>query len=399
MKWEKVRLGEIASISAGQGAPQGEHNYCDNGTPFIKAGNLSDLLNGLSEYEVQNVSEDIAKTHKLKLFNKGTIVFAKSGMSCLKGYVYELKNDCYVVNHLACISTSKLRSTYLKYFFERFPPNELIKDESYPSISLSDISDITVPIPAREIQNKIVEVLDKSQKLIDKRKKQIELLDQFVKSTFIQMFGDPVTNPKGWDLTTLGEYINVLTDYHANGSYEILREHVELLDKEDFALMIRTTDLENGNFTQGVKYISKSAYEFLTKTKVFGGELIINKIGSAGKVYLMPELNRPVSLAMNQFMVKLGEYTNNIYAYYFLNTKYSAQNISDRVQGAVTKTITKDAVRSIPFYNPPIELQNQFAEVVRRTEKQRELLMRGLEKLERNYKSLMQKAFSGELFQ
>ena len=89
-------LKEIAIIGAGQGAPQGDKNYCDNGTPFVKAGNLLELIEDNSIDNIQKVSDDVAKSHKLKLYPKGTVLFAKSGMSCLKGYVYVLPCDAYV---------------------------------------------------------------------------------------------------------------------------------------------------------------------------------------------------------------------------------------------------------------------------------------------------------------
>ena len=99
----RYSLSDIAEIGAGQGAPQGDSCYCDNGIPFVKAGNLQALTAGGSINDIQKVSEDVAKAHKLKLYPKGTILFAKSGMSCLKGYVYVLPKDAYVVSHLACI--------------------------------------------------------------------------------------------------------------------------------------------------------------------------------------------------------------------------------------------------------------------------------------------------------
>ncbi|PIR13840.1 hypothetical protein COV49_00790, partial [Candidatus Falkowbacteria bacterium CG11_big_fil_rev_8_21_14_0_20_39_10] len=96
----------------------------------------------------------------------------------------------------------------------------------------------------------------------------------------------------------LGNLITILTDYHANGSYEILRGNVEILDTPDYALMIRTVDFEKDDFENDVKYVSEHAYNFLKKTKVFGGEIIINKIGNAGKVYLVPPLDKKISLGM-----------------------------------------------------------------------------------------------------
>ncbi len=77
---------------------------------------------------------------------------------------------------------------------------------------------------------------------------------------------------------------------------------------------------------------------------MFGNELIVNKIGSAGKVYLMPVLNRPVSLAMNQFMIRFNEeIASSVFMYYLLTSKGGTQAIQKKVKGAVTKTIRKDA--------------------------------------------------------
>jgi type I restriction enzyme S subunit len=147
--------------------------------------------------------------------------------------------------------------------------------------------------------------------------------------------------------------IDILTDYHANGSYETLRDHVTLLDEKEYAYVVRTTDLETNNFTNDVKYFDKSAYDFLKKSKVFGGEIIINKIGSAGKVYLMPYLNKPVSLGMNQFLIRCKDGYKTNYIYAFLISKYGEKLIRQQVNGTVPMTITKEGVRNvlIPTFN------------------------------------------------
>ena len=102
--WEIKKIGEVCLVAAGQGAPQGENNYSNEGTPFVKAGNLVELLEGKSETEIQQVNETVAKKYKLKKYKSGSVLFAKSGMSCMKGYVYTLKNDSYVVSHLAVLT-------------------------------------------------------------------------------------------------------------------------------------------------------------------------------------------------------------------------------------------------------------------------------------------------------
>jgi len=163
------------------------------------------------------------------------------------------------------------------------------------------------------------------------------------------------------DYTYLANEIQLLTDYHANGSYELLNKYVKIKDKQDYAYMIRTTDLEKMNFENDVKYVSKTAYEFLSKTQLYGGELLINKIGNPGQVYIMPTLNKHITLGMNLFMFRLKEYTklNNYYIYIFFNTYYGNKIIYRKINGAVPLTIDKEAIRSlpIPIFSNTFQLQ------------------------------------------
>lgn len=145
----------------------------------------------------------------------------------------------------------------------------------------------------------------------------------------------------------LGNLISILTDYHANGSYEILRNNVQLLDYPDYALMIRTVDFERDDFEHDVKYISEHAYNFLKKTQIFGKEIIINKIGNAGKVYIVPPLNKKVSLGMNQFMIRPTKDIIGGYLYLYLISKYGSRLLQQKITGAVPLSIDKESVRSI----------------------------------------------------
>lgn len=183
------------------------------------------------------------------------------------------------------------------------------------------------------------------------------------------MFGDPNSNEKEWTVSTLGEYMTLLTDFSANGSYELLDSNVVMYDEPNYAVMVRTTDLEAGNLTDGVKYIDQTAYELLSKSKLYGGELIMNKIGSAGKIYIMPQIDKPASLGRNAFMFRFDDRINMFYLYALLSSDYGIKEIQQYVRGAVTKTITKDSTRSIRVIVPPIELQEQFAAFVEQTDK------------------------------
>ncbi|VAW51811.1 Type I restriction-modification system, specificity subunit S [hydrothermal vent metagenome] len=272
------------------------------------------------------------------------------------------------------------------------------KGATVKGITLDVLREMELPLPPPPLkeQKRIAAILDKADAIRRKSQQAIDLTDQLLRSVFLDMFGDPVTTPKDWDVTVFGDLIDVLTDYHANGSYKILKKHVALKNTKNYALMVRTTDLESENFTDNVKWINESAYTFLKKTKVYGGELLVNKIGSAGAVYLMPHLDTPVSLAMNQFMIRCNEKCNNIFAYHYLKTEHADRKIKERVQGAVTKTITKDAMRSIQFINPPIDLQNKFVGVVAKIENDLADKLNN-NKLDDLFNSLAQQAFNGAL--
>ncbi|HEB93336.1 MAG TPA: hypothetical protein ENI94_07690 [Gammaproteobacteria bacterium] len=98
-----VFLKEIATVSAGQGAPKNSSDFSEEGIPFVRAGSLDKLLEGAKENSLELVTEATAKKYKLKLYPAGSVLFAKSGMSATKDRVYCLKNPAYVVNHLAVI--------------------------------------------------------------------------------------------------------------------------------------------------------------------------------------------------------------------------------------------------------------------------------------------------------
>ena len=208
--------------------------------------------------------------------------------------------------------------------------------------------------------------------------------------------------PDSWKLVGLGDLIEFLTDYHANGSYEKLRDHVTLLDEENYACMIRATNFEKNNFDDLLIYIDQSAYEFLTKTKLFGNEILISKIGNAGSVYLMPKLNRPCSLAMNLFMLRFDEdLVNPRYINYFLTSIFGEKYISQYVRGVATKSIDKKSVRNVFVHYPCFNEQNQIVKVIDQlfeyVNRIEETVKSAQKRVNLLTQSILAKAFSGEL--
>lgn len=257
----------------------------------------------------------------------------------------------------------------------------------------------TPPIPE---QKRIVAILDQAFAGIEQArtkteqnlKKARELFESYLQQVFSQR-GKKVQSVE------LGDVVDVLTDYHANGSYKVLKQHVELKEQEDFAWMVRSTDFEK-KFKNEKRYITEHAYNYLTKSKLFGGEIIMSKIGNAGKVYFMPETDRPCSLAMNLFLIRLDpSKANNEYIYRYLNSSSGKAQIAPRLKGAATQTITKDNVRSLQIPMPSLDGQHEVIKNLKILEKEIEslesLYIKKLINIEELKNSILHKAFTGEL--
>ena len=236
------------------------------------------------------------------------------------------------------------------------------------AITNTGLSKIRIKLPTMEKQREFCGIMDKVVDSIELRKKQLGYFDKFTKSLFIEMFGDPIENPMNWDVKELGDYITVLTDFNSNGSYELLDSNVVMKDEPDYAWIVRITDLETMN-EKGRKYIDEKTWNLLEKSKICGNEIIMCKIGSAGKIYIMPNTGKPASLGRNAFMFRFNELLEREYVYYLLNTDYGIKEITQYVRGAVTKTITKDDVRRLRVIVPPINEQRKFISFINKIDK------------------------------
>ena len=142
----------------------------------------------------------------------------------------------------------------------------------------------------------------------------------------------------------LGDYIDVITDYHSGGSYKTLKERTKILHEPSYAVMIRTINLENDNFSSDFVYCDRESYDFLEYSHVFENDILMNKIANPGSVYIMPKVDYPVTCGMNLFLIRYKN-INQRYMYYVM--KNAEAYIKSKAHGTTTKTITKDDVREI----------------------------------------------------
>lgn len=359
----KVLLKNIAIIMAGQGAPQGDENYCDNGIPFVKAGNLAELVEGKPITEIQKVSEEVAKKHRLRLYKKGSVLFAKSGMSCLKGYIYVLPQDAYVVSHLACVIPNEDISEYLKYYFEYNRPNKLIKDEAYPSISLADIGELKIDIKTQSERENIVRNLTCIAYLIELQKKQLQMFDDLIKSRFVEMFGDPILNDKGFKT---------------------------IVGKEFFKLSNGKAVPEEKRTLKGVPAWGGNGISWYTDQVLFeDNTLVVGRVGfQSGNVHLA---KGPLWITDNAMYI--SDFYVKDYDLIFLCALMEHIDFTRYQDAGDLKKITQKPFMEMKFIFPPIKLQNQFAAFVYQIDKLKAETQKKLEKTQVLFDSLMQQYF------
>ena len=355
----------------------------------IKAGEAT--KNG--QYMFFTSSEDESKRYSDYQYDGEGIIMGTGGNATLHYYhgKYAVSTDCIVLN-----PDERIRCKYLYYFFLANMP---ILEAGFKGAGLKHtnkkyIGSITIPeLPSFDEQDCVIEVFDKISGIINARKLELTVFDDLIKARFIEMFGDPRTNIKKYEIHPFEQLVEYMGDIGSNGANSVVVEHLDMKDEEDYALMVRFLNFTKNDFSDDVKFISKESYEFFKKSKLFGGELIICKIGSAGQNYIMPHLNRPISLGLNQIMVRTNNKVLMQYLYQYLHTDYGEYLISGCINGAVTKSITKTELRKIPVVLPPIKEQEAFATFLAQINKSKAVVQKALDEAQLLFDCLMQQYF------
>lgn len=389
----KVMLKELGEIITGNTpSKQIEEFWNSEDICFIKPDVIAD--SGVNEISESNEYISEGARNKARVVSKNAIFVTCIGSI---GKIGIAMDGEYAFNQQinAIIPNEKIDSKYLAYnlLFNKQRLTGMANAPVVPIINKSQFGEFTLNIEIdSDKQSEIVKVLDKLMDIIKHRKNELFALDALIKARFVEMFGNPVNNEKGFVKAPMGDYMTLLTDFSSNGSYKTLDSGVTMYDEPNYAWMVRTTDLESGDMTS-IKYIDENAYELLAKSKIYGGEIIMNKIGSAGKIYLMPQIDMPASLGRNAFMFRYDDRINVKFLYHLLTSEYGQREIQQYVRGAVTKTITKNDVRAVLIMVPPIELQNEFEAFEKQVDKSKVVVQKALDETKLLFDSLMQKYF------
>ncbi len=164
----------------------------------------------------------------------------------------------------------------------------------------------------------------------------------------------PFEIPMSWQWVRVQEVASYITDYVANGSFATLKANTKTYKEPNYALFVRTMDLSSG-FKDGCSYIDKESYDFLKKSKLFGGELILPNIGaSIGKAFIMPDMKMPMSLAPNSILLKFTEPIMNEYFSFVVKSTYGSKLLNKTQGGSATAKFSKTDLRLLVVPLPPL---------------------------------------------
>lgn len=230
------------------------------------------------------------------------------------------------------------------------------------------LKQVCIRYPALEEQEKIVDILDKVSCVIEDRKKELEKLDNLIKARFVEMFGDPVANTKGWDMPLIEDMVanekNALKagpfgsalkkEYYVSSGYKIYGQEQVIC----------------GDHTFGDYYIDEDKYKSLENCAVQAGDVLISLVGTYGKLLVMPEEFEPGII--NPRLMKITfdkKRVNPYYFQYYFQSDSLKKSLAENTHGGTMDILNLGIVRKLAMPLPPLELQNEFIAFVKQVDK------------------------------
>lgn len=254
-------------------------------------------------------------------------------------------------------------------------------------ITKKDFDNILIPFPDLRIQSKIAEKLDKLQSIITHRRTQLEKLDLLVKARFVEMFGDPELNPYNWDNVTVSDVCSSIV----RGPFgSALKKEFFVERSESTYKVYEQKHAIQKSANIGTYYITKEKYNELKRFECFAGDILMSCSGTMGELYQLP-----VGCEKGIINQALCKFTLNEKMLPICFLTYMRQTIGNlETKGSGIKNIAAVSyVKAMPINLPPIKVQTQFADFVKKVDKSKVVLQSELEKTQTLFDSIMQEYF------
>ena len=383
--WKRFSIKEIGTVVTGSTPPKKYPENYGGDLPWIKPPDLD------NEMVVFNSSETISEIgrQKIRLLPKGTVL-----ISCI-GNIGKIA----IAGHELCtnqqinsiIPNEKIVDSVFLYFtIRRMQPymQKMASKAVVPLLNKTNFSNIIVNLPPLLTQKKIVAILEKAEKLKGWRREADELTDELLKSTFLEMFGDPVKNPKGWEKKRLKEFGEVKTgNTPSRKNPEYYGDYIEWIKSDNINTpYIYLTKSEEMLSEEGAKIGRIAPKGSVLVTCIAGSLSCIGNIGIA---------DRDVGFNQQINAIIPNKEVNKLFLYHLiLITKNYIQNYSTK---SMKGMLSKSTFESIVYIFPPTPIQNEFGTLAKKIGLLKNNQNESKEQIDNLFNSLMQQAFRGEL--
>lgn len=382
-----VPFGSVCSLQNGRAFKPEE--WSASGTPIVRIQNLNDETKPFNycDFEVEK------RFH----VDSGDLLFSWSGTPGTSfGAFFWNRGKGFLNQHIFRVDIDErhIDKNYLRYAINS--KLDLIIDQAHGGVGLKHITKgkleaVEIPLPPLPEQKRIAAILDKADAIRSKRQQAIQLADDFLRAVFLDMFGDPVTNPKGFPIGTIRDLV-ATADYGSSAKASETYGEYPILRMGNITYQGRI-DLED------LKYINLEEKE-KSKYLVEKGDLLFNRTNSkelVGKTAVY-DMDDPVAIAGYLIRVRPNEMGDSHYISGYLNSAHGKATLRSICKSIVgMANINAQEMQNIPIMLPSIELQRKYQELVIVTRCKLQAFDAALKLAEQAFSSLSYKAFSGQL--
>lgn len=256
---------------------------------------------------------------------------------------------------------------------------------------LGEFKGLQIPLPQIAEQRRIAAILDRADAIRRKRQQAIVLTEELLRSAFLEMFGDPATNSKGWEIKSFQDVCERIF----KGAFD-LKASLYQLSGVPF---IRISDIRDGTITLSSSvFIPEEAFSTYVSYSVIPGDLVFSKVGTIDRIGIVPRSIPKAVISQNNVGAKLKqEIIRPAFALAYLTTDYSLERIRATSKKAVQDKLVLSELRALSIPVPPLEYQDKFLKIQDNVGKIQQQICKASGHVDKLFNSLLQKAFRGEL--
>ena len=366
MEWKELQT--LVKRKIGYGIVQPGPSV-QKGVPIIKVNNIISGLCDTKHLDKTTVEND-AKYQRTKL-KGGELIVTVVGTCGKTAIVPPQFVGCNLVRATCLIDIEdETICKWIKYYIDspqgQAYINRNLNTTVQATLNVKNLNEMPIPFYSKEYTSNVVKILSSLDRKIELNNKINADLEEMAQAIFKNWFVDfePFKGgkfvdselgmiPEGWKVGKITDIGCLITDYVSNGSFASLKQNVHLYETKEYAQFIRNTDLKTNTFSV---YVDKHSYDFLSKSTLYGNEIIISNVGDVGSVHLCPKLDIPMTLGNNIIMLRPNEKEYNYFLYLWFKY-FSGQGLIQGIKGGSAQPkFNKTDFKNLPLLIPSFEI-------------------------------------------